>query len=96
MPRLMLTDKRWEMLLHLMKSTGHIYNKPEHRNTFEGILYQLRTGIPWRDLPKEFGGWSSIFRQGEITNDLIHIINLNRLKLPFIYNNESPETTSSR
>jgi transposase len=63
MPRLMLTDKRWEMLLHLMKSTGRIYNKPEHRNTFEGILYRLRTGIPWRDLPKEFVGWSSIFRR---------------------------------
>jgi hypothetical protein len=29
-----------------MKSTGRIYNKPEHRNTFEGILYRLRTGIP--------------------------------------------------
>ncbi|HEY5716010.1 MAG TPA: IS5 family transposase [Psychromonas sp.] len=63
MPRLMLTDKRWEMLLHLMKSTGRIYNKPEHRNTFEGILYRLRTGIPWRDLPKEFGSWSAIFRR---------------------------------
>ncbi len=46
MPRLMLTDKRWEVLLHLMKCTGRIYNKPEHRNTFEGILYRLRTGIP--------------------------------------------------
>ena len=33
-----------------MKSTGRIYNKPEHRMTFEGILFRLRTGIPWRDL----------------------------------------------
>ncbi|MCU8058603.1 transposase, partial [Shewanella sp. SM34] len=55
MPRLMLTDERWEKLFHLMKSTGRVYDKPEHRQTFEGILYRLRTGIPWRDLPKEFG-----------------------------------------
>jgi transposase len=59
----MLTDQRWEKLLHLMRSTGRIYNKPEHRNTLEGILYRLRTGIPWRDLPKEFGNWSAIFRR---------------------------------
>ena len=56
----MLTDKRWQKLLQVMKSSGRIYNKPEHRMTFEGILYRLRTGIPWRDLPTEFGGWSAI------------------------------------
>lgn len=59
----MLTDKRWLKLLQVMKSTGRIYNKPKHRMTFEGILYRLRTGIPWRDLPTEFGGWSSIYRR---------------------------------
>jgi transposase len=59
----MLTDARWEKLLGIMKNTGRIYNKPEHRNTFEGILYRLRTGIPWRDLPAEFGNWSAIFRR---------------------------------
>ena len=63
MPRLMLTDQRWQKLLQVMKSTGRIYNKPEHRMTFEGILYRLRTGIPWRDLPTEFGGWSAIYRR---------------------------------
>ena len=59
----MLTDKRWQKLLQIMKSTGRIYNKQEHRMTFEGILYRLRTGIPWRDLLKEFGGWSAIYRR---------------------------------
>ena len=38
-----------------MKSTGRICDKTEHRMTFEGILYRMRTGIPWRDLPSEFG-----------------------------------------
>ena len=26
-----------------------------------GIYYVLRTGLPWRDLPKEFGPWSSVY-----------------------------------
>ena len=31
--------------------------------TFEGILYRMRTGCPWRDLPNEFGNWSTVFRR---------------------------------
>ncbi|WP_367834573.1 hypothetical protein [Vibrio cidicii] len=25
--------------------------------TFEGILYRMGTGVPWRDLPKKLGEW---------------------------------------
>ena len=32
-----------------------------HYRVFCGILYVLRTGIPWRDLPKCFGNWHSVF-----------------------------------
>jgi transposase len=63
MLRLMLTDKLWEKLLQIMKNTGRIYNKSEHRMIFEGILYRLRTGIPWRDGPPEFGDWSAVYRR---------------------------------
>jgi len=61
MPRLMLTDELWKKLSLLMRQSGQVYNKVEHRMTFEGILYQMRT-CPWRDLPSEFGHWSTIFR----------------------------------
>ncbi|CAH0528782.1 transposase [Vibrio hippocampi] len=63
MPRTMLTDIRWDLLLQVMKSTGRVYDKTEHRMTFEGILYRMRTGIPWRDLPTEFGEWSTVYRR---------------------------------
>lgn len=46
MPILMLTNARWETLFPLMKSTGRVYDKPEHRQTFEGILYRLLAGPP--------------------------------------------------
>ncbi|RUP74991.1 IS5/IS1182 family transposase, partial [Alteromonas sp. KS69] len=48
MPRLMLTDKRWQKLLQVMKSTGRIYNKTDQRMTFEGSLLRMREGSPWR------------------------------------------------
>ncbi len=28
-----------------------IYDQPNLRKTVEGILYRMRTGLPWRDLP---------------------------------------------
>ena len=62
MPRLMLNDEHWSKLRIIMREHG-IYDKPMLRLTVEGILYRLRTGIPWRDLPADFGKWNSIFKQ---------------------------------
>jgi len=63
MPRMMLTDELWEKLSELMRETGRVYDKAEHRMTVEGILYRMRTGCPWRDLPEDFGNWSAVFRR---------------------------------
>ena len=63
MPRTMLSDEEWSKLYSIMLETGRIYKKPEHRMTVEGILYRIRTGVPWRDLPDYFGQWSAIFRR---------------------------------
>ena len=35
--------------------------KVSHYNAFCGIMYILRTGCPWRDMPKEFGHWHVIY-----------------------------------
>jgi len=29
----------------------------DHRGVINGILFRVRTGIPWRDLPERFGSW---------------------------------------
>ena len=51
MPRLMLNNKQWTRLKAILLKQG-IYDKENLRKTVEGILYHMRTGIPWRDLPK--------------------------------------------
>lgn len=63
MPRTMLSDPQWELLCRVMLHSGHVYNKTKHRMTFEGILYRMRTGCPWRDLPEEFGRWNTVFKR---------------------------------
>ncbi|MFE6595443.1 IS5 family transposase [Streptomyces sp. NPDC057780] len=36
----------------------------DHRRIIEGIIYRYRTGIPWRDLPREaFGPWQTVWKR---------------------------------
>lgn len=62
MKRLMLCDEHWSRLKRIMLEY-EIYDKPNLRKTVEGILFRMRTGIPWRDLPLYFGHWNSIYKQ---------------------------------
>ena len=34
-----------------------------HRPVVEGMIYRARTGVPWRDLPAEFGAWQTVHRR---------------------------------
>jgi hypothetical protein len=51
MPRLLLSDEHWSKLREILLHKA-IYNKRDLRMTVEGMLYRMRTGCPWRDLPK--------------------------------------------
>ncbi|MFO1256878.1 MAG: IS5 family transposase [Gammaproteobacteria bacterium] len=62
MARLMLSDELWSKLRTIMQQQG-IYDKPELRLMVEAMLYRLRVGCPWRDVPAEFGCWNSIFQK---------------------------------
>ena len=33
----------------------------DNQHVFSAILYLLRTGVSWRDLPRDFGNWHSIY-----------------------------------
>lgn len=50
MARSVLTDLIWAQLQRTMKSQGCHHWKND-REIMEAILWKLRTGAPWRDLP---------------------------------------------
>lgn len=62
MPRTLLTDEHWSKLLPILNE-HRIYNKSNLRLTVEGILYRLRVGCPWRDLPEYFGCWNRVYKR---------------------------------
>jgi putative transposase len=63
--RLVLRDGQWERI------SGLIIGRPDQRGStgrdnrmfVEGVLWIVRTGSPWRDLPEAFGEWNSVFRR---------------------------------
>ena len=65
MDRLVLSDEEWG------KVSGLIIGRPDQRGStgrdnrmfVEGVLWIVRTGSPWRDLPETFGEWNSVFRR---------------------------------
>lgn len=35
----------------------------DHRQVVEGVLWRLRTGAPWRDLPERYGPWQTLYER---------------------------------
>ena len=65
--RYMLTDGLWAAMAPLVEQArrhkgGHPPALPD-RAFLEAILYVARTGIPWRDLPAEFGAWDAVYNR---------------------------------
>jgi transposase len=48
---------------HLPKSRQRGGRWASHRRVINGILYRLRTGAPWRDLPARFGPWKTVYER---------------------------------
>ena len=61
----LMSDEEWafhEPFIRAVRAPNG--RKPaNHRLVLDGIFWIARTGSPWRDLPEEFGKWSSVYRQ---------------------------------
>jgi transposase len=57
-----LTNTPWERLQPLLPPQKPRTGRPasDHRRILNGILWILRTGAPWRDLPERYGPWSTV------------------------------------
>jgi putative transposase len=65
--RHMLTGGLWAAMEPLvLKAKRHKGGQPPalpDRDFFEALLYLARTGVPWRDLPAEFGRWDAVYNR---------------------------------
>ena len=60
-----LTDQMWAQIEPLLPPVKGAMGRPTtpHRPVTEGIVYRYRTGIAWRDVPREFGPWQTVWKR---------------------------------
>jgi transposase len=65
MLRFVLREYQWKRLKGLLpgKDSDPGRSAYDNRLFLEAILWKVRVGAPWRDLPDEFGPWNSVFKR---------------------------------
>ena len=66
MNRHSISDEKWkqiEPILAPRKKETRGRKPKDSRLMFNGILWILKTGAPWRDLPERFGPWQTVYKR---------------------------------
>jgi transposase len=64
--RVQLTDVEWEFIEPYLPIGEYGPYPGRLRQQFEGVIWRFRTAGQWREMPQEFGAWSTVhnrFRQ---------------------------------
>ena len=63
--RFVVGDAAWEKVAPLLpgKPTDPGATGKDNRLFLEAVLWRVRAGLPWRDLPSGFGRWNSVFQR---------------------------------
>ncbi|MGA5149751.1 IS5 family transposase [Streptomyces griseoincarnatus] len=56
-----LTDQEWELLAPLIPRAATGRPRVSDRRVINGMVYKIRTGISWRDLPERYGPWQTVY-----------------------------------
>jgi transposase len=60
-----IPDDKWLKIEGLLpgRRGGHGGVAKDNRNFINAVWYVAKTGIPWRDLPKRFGKWDTVYHR---------------------------------
>jgi len=60
-----LKETEWQVLRDLLPPERGRKNRPasDNRPIVNGILWRIRTGAPWRDVPEKYGKWSTVYQR---------------------------------
>ncbi len=63
--RFVISDRSWAIIEPLVPGTVRDsgVTARDTRLFLEAVLWRVRVGGPWRDLPPGFGAWNSVFRR---------------------------------
>ena len=60
-----LTDEQWELVQPILPPQRGAIGRPpnDHRVVLGGILWVARTGSSWREMPKEYGDFTTAYKR---------------------------------
>ncbi|MGI4874281.1 MAG: transposase [Janthinobacterium lividum] len=61
MRRHKLTEREWKLVEP--HTLGRLRSGRDNRLFLNAVLYRVRTGVAWRDLPERFGSWNTAARR---------------------------------
>ena len=63
--RFVISDELWEKIAPILpgKAGDPGATGRDNRLFMEAVFWRVRTGAPWRDLPKAFGKWNTVFKR---------------------------------
>ena len=60
-----LSEAEWRLLKDLLPAERGRKSRPafDNRTIVNGILWRIRTGAPWRDVPEKYGKWMTVYQR---------------------------------
>ncbi len=58
-----LSDPQWALIADLFPAHSRGGQWSDHRTMINGVMWRLRTGAPWRDLPERYGPWQTVYHR---------------------------------
>ena len=55
-----MSEKQWEMIRRLLKQKGY-RSIEKRREQINAVLYLVKTECQWRNLPKNFPNWKTVY-----------------------------------
>ena len=63
MARSDMSDLEWEFIKAVLPNKTRGKKRVDDRRVINGIFYVLRTGVPWADLPSEYGPPTTVYNR---------------------------------
>jgi putative transposase len=58
-----LNDSQWERIRQLLSRRTGPPSKRGDRDSINAVIWRVRTGVQWRDLPERFGNWKTVYNR---------------------------------
>lgn len=58
-----LTDEQWKLVEKFIPTRRGPRSLRGDRNFVNAVMWRLKTGAPWRDIPERYGSWKSVYNR---------------------------------